>query len=138
MEGSLDDEEPKRDPKIQAVIDDQVCDIQDAFFEGRYQTAIKLCKALLEQYDDEEDTYDMLLASHLGNRLVPSMRKGSFLFLARGEYEDVIVEAQIWVEKCGESLKQLVHLLEAAYMIGKEQKKSKKEKEKKNNRIRLL
>lgn len=75
MEGFSDEEEPKRDPKIQAEIDDLVCDIQDAFFEGRYKTTIQKCKALLEKYDDEEDTYDMLLASHLGEQFCQWRKK---------------------------------------------------------------
>ena len=102
---SPEEEEEEEQPRLgaaeQSALDEAVTEVQDAFFEGRYRRAIDLAHAVLERYEGEEDTYDMLLAS----------------FLALGEYEDVIVSAQNWVAVCGESLRQLMHLLEAAYMI---------------------
>ena len=82
-------------------LDELVTEVQDAFFEARYGTAIKLAETLLERFEEEEDTWDMLLAS----------------YQALGQYEDVIVSSEEWVGRCGESLRQLVHLVEAAYML---------------------
>lgn len=82
-------------------VDDLVCDVQDAYFEGRYNDVIRLGHELLEKFPEEEDTYDLLLASHL----------------ALGQYEDVLELSGKWVEACGESLKQLVLASEAAYML---------------------
>jgi hypothetical protein len=79
-----------------------VVEVQDAFFEGRYKTATELAARVLAQHPKEEDTYDMLLASHL----------------ALGQYEQVVSAAAQWVEACGVSLRQLLHALEAAYMLG--------------------
>ncbi len=93
-----DEEEPEKDE----ALDDLVTEVQDAFFEGRYRAAITMARGVLASHPREEDTYDMLLAS----------------LLALGEYAEVVSASASWVAVCGESLKQLLHCLEAAYMLG--------------------
>lgn len=82
--------------------DDLVVELQDLYFEGRYRAAIELAGRIVARYTKEEDAFDILLASHL----------------ALQQYEDVIRCSVGWVAGCGESLKQLMHCLEAAYMLG--------------------
>ena len=55
----------------------------------------------MEKDEKEEDTYDVLVASHL----------------ALEDYEEVLLSCQRWVDVCGNSLKQLQYTLEAAYML---------------------
>ncbi len=84
------------------ALDDMVCDAQDAFFEGRYNDVIALAAQIHARDEAEEDTYDILLASHL----------------ALGQYSQVVAVSHKWVALCEESLKQLVYLVESAYMLG--------------------
>jgi hypothetical protein len=84
------------------ALDDIVTELQDCYFEGRYRAAILLAEKIVVAHPKEEDAYDILLASHL----------------ALEQYEDVIRSSVQWVAGCGESLKQLMHCLEAAYMLG--------------------
>lgn len=94
----LDDEPVEKDD----ARDDMIVELQDMYFEGRYRSSIELAEKILQTYTKEEDAYDILLASHL----------------ALMQYEDVLRCSGKWVAVCGESLKQLLFCLEAAYMLG--------------------
>jgi hypothetical protein len=80
---------------------EMVCEVQDAYFEGRYRDVIEIAARIHERDAKEEDTYDILLAS----------------YLALGDYEGVVNASRAWVSLCEESLKQLLYLVEAAYML---------------------
>ncbi len=62
---TIEPEEDEGMPVRDDALDDLVVEVQDAFFEGRYKRAIELAARVLLQHPKEEDTYDMLLASHL-------------------------------------------------------------------------
>lgn len=86
---------------VDEALDALVCDVQDAYFEGRYRAVVELAAVIHAQAPAEEDTYDVLLAA----------------LVALGDYHGVREAASRWVSVCGESLKQLVLLAEAAYML---------------------
>ncbi len=91
-------EEPEKDD----TRDDLVVELQDLYFEGRYTAAIDLAEKIVGLYAKEEDAFDLLLASHL----------------ALQQHEKVLESSSRWAAQCGESLKQLMMCLEAAYMLG--------------------
>jgi len=83
------------------ALDDLVCDLQDAYFEARYDECIELCNRVIGVKKKEEGAHEMLLACHLN----------------LGHYNEVIKCGEHWVTTCGESLKQLNFTTEAAYML---------------------
>lgn len=96
------DEEDAAAERAGRAPDDDVCRVQDAFFEGRYGECEGLALHVLRSWPRDEDVYDALLAS----------------LLAQERYGDVVERSVEWVRSCGESLRQLLHCLEAAYMLG--------------------
>eukprot|EP01137_Pigoraptor_chileana_P007082 Opistho-2@52174 len=79
-----------------------LADAQDLYFEGRCESAVDLCRAILAINNKDGDTYRLLFIS---------------LFNLQ-RYSEALDIAQHWGINCGENLTQLDGLLRSAYSCG--------------------
>ena len=97
-EGEEEEGETNKDDE---EIENLMCDAQDAYFEQRYDEAIKLSETVVKKKPKESSSYELMINC----------------YLLREEYEKISSILKRWKSYCGESTNNLYHTLKVAYML---------------------
>lgn len=96
-----DEDEDNVVDKADEEIEDLMCDAQDAFFDQKYEEAIRISEMVIKKKPKESSSYELLINC----------------LLLKEDYDKVLEMLKTWKNFCGESTNYLYHLLKVAYML---------------------